>query len=252
MTSCCTRQLRTDAGMYLHAGPEIGVASTKAFTCQAIQILARGQPVVLLGSQQSCQVVALLLMALRLGKQRGVLSETMWWPRALDPATVFFTLPVSDREFATTNPLSMFHARLNSYCAALNSVPDSIERWPVAECGTCWDTLASRVKCLERLSALTDQTRVVSKPGSKKGSATSIQQQYGAILTTLTRAEVFSSSHKCDLQWNGHPLSSRSGRCLETEGPAWIVCITSLRSNLLHFPGCKRFERGSRGSQFWV
>ena len=25
--------------MYLHAGPEIGVASTKAFTCQAIQIL---------------------------------------------------------------------------------------------------------------------------------------------------------------------------------------------------------------------
>lgn len=77
----------TDAGMYLHAGPEIGVASTKAFTCQ---------------------VVALLLMALRLGKQRGVLSETM----------------------------------LNSYCAALNSVPDSIERW---------------------LSALTDQTRVVSK-----------------------------------------------------------------------------------------
>ena len=164
----------------------------------------------------------------------------------------FFTLPVSDREFATTNPLSMFHARLNSYCAALNSVPDSIERWPVAECGTCWDTLASRVKCLERLSALTDQTRVVSKPGSKKGSATSIQQQYGAILTTLTRAEVFSSSHKCDLQWNGHPLSSRSGRCLETEGPAWIVCITSLPSNLLHFPGCKRFERGSRGSQFWV
>lgn len=29
--------LRTDAGMYLHAGPEIGVASTKAFTCQAAQ-----------------------------------------------------------------------------------------------------------------------------------------------------------------------------------------------------------------------
>lgn len=28
-------ELRTDAGMYLHAGPEIGVASTKAFTCQA-------------------------------------------------------------------------------------------------------------------------------------------------------------------------------------------------------------------------
>eukprot|EP00434_Breviolum_minutum_P008929 symbB.v1.2.007867.t1/scaffold448.1/size203282/19 len=38
----------TDAGMYLHAGPEIGVASTKAFTCQ---------------------VIAILLMALRLGKR---------------------------------------------------------------------------------------------------------------------------------------------------------------------------------------
>src|SRR3989440_12915450 len=26
----------TDAGVYLHAGPEIGVASTKAFTCQIV------------------------------------------------------------------------------------------------------------------------------------------------------------------------------------------------------------------------
>ena len=26
----------TDAGVYLHAGPEIGVASTKAFTCQCV------------------------------------------------------------------------------------------------------------------------------------------------------------------------------------------------------------------------
>src|SRR5207237_9928308 len=26
----------TDAGIYLHAGPEIGVASTKAFTCQIV------------------------------------------------------------------------------------------------------------------------------------------------------------------------------------------------------------------------
>jgi len=77
----------TDAGMYLHAGPEIGVASTKAFTCQ---------------------VIAILLMALRLGKQRGVLSEEM----------------------------------LNMYCAALNNVPDSIEKW---------------------ISSLTEQTRVISK-----------------------------------------------------------------------------------------
>jgi glucosamine--fructose-6-phosphate aminotransferase (isomerizing) len=41
----------TDAGVYLHAGPEIGVASTKAFTSQ---------------------VVALALLALYLGRQRGM------------------------------------------------------------------------------------------------------------------------------------------------------------------------------------
>lgn len=41
----------TDAGLYLHAGPEIGVASTKAFTSQ---------------------VVALALFALYLGRQRGM------------------------------------------------------------------------------------------------------------------------------------------------------------------------------------
>ena len=45
----------THAGIYTHAGPEIGVASTKAFTTQ---------------------VVVLALMALRLGKQKGTLSNT--------------------------------------------------------------------------------------------------------------------------------------------------------------------------------
>ncbi|MAW31643.1 MAG: glutamine--fructose-6-phosphate transaminase (isomerizing) [Flavobacteriales bacterium] len=45
----------THAGIYTHAGPEIGVASTKAFTTQ---------------------VVVLILMALRLGKQKGTLSTT--------------------------------------------------------------------------------------------------------------------------------------------------------------------------------
>src|SRR2546421_906899 len=42
-----------EGGMYLHAGPEIGVASTKAFTSQ---------------------IVALALLALYLGRQRGALS----------------------------------------------------------------------------------------------------------------------------------------------------------------------------------
>ncbi len=44
----------TDGGIYLHAGPEIGVASTKAFTSQ---------------------VVALLLLALYIGRQRGLSLE---------------------------------------------------------------------------------------------------------------------------------------------------------------------------------
>jgi glucosamine--fructose-6-phosphate aminotransferase (isomerizing) len=44
----------TDGGVYLHAGPEIGVASTKAFTSQ---------------------VVAFLLLALYLGRQRGLSLE---------------------------------------------------------------------------------------------------------------------------------------------------------------------------------
>lgn len=44
----------TDAGSYIHAGPEIGVASTKAFTSQ---------------------VTALTLMALQIGKARGTISD---------------------------------------------------------------------------------------------------------------------------------------------------------------------------------
>ncbi|MBK6610637.1 MAG: glutamine--fructose-6-phosphate transaminase (isomerizing) [Sphingobacteriales bacterium] len=47
----------TDAGAYTHAGPEIGVASTKAFTAQ---------------------LTILTLMALRLAHQRGTLTETRY------------------------------------------------------------------------------------------------------------------------------------------------------------------------------
>jgi glutamine---fructose-6-phosphate transaminase (isomerizing) len=45
----------TDAGAYTHAGPEIGVASTKAFTTQ---------------------ITVLSLMALKLAKEKGVMSTT--------------------------------------------------------------------------------------------------------------------------------------------------------------------------------
>ncbi len=47
----------TDAGSYTHAGPEIGVASTKAFTTQ---------------------ITVLTLMALKLAKEKGVFSESKY------------------------------------------------------------------------------------------------------------------------------------------------------------------------------
>ncbi len=47
----------TDAGVYTHAGPEIGVASTKAFTCQ---------------------VTVLTMMAILLGHERGYLSKSQY------------------------------------------------------------------------------------------------------------------------------------------------------------------------------
>jgi glucosamine--fructose-6-phosphate aminotransferase (isomerizing) len=47
----------TDAGSYTHAGPEIGVASTKAFTTQ---------------------VVVLSLMARRIAKEKGAVTSTKY------------------------------------------------------------------------------------------------------------------------------------------------------------------------------
>ena len=44
----------TEAGVYLHAGPEIGVASTKAF---------------------SAQIVCLSMIALKLAKERGQIGD---------------------------------------------------------------------------------------------------------------------------------------------------------------------------------
>ena len=48
----------TDAGIYTHAGPEIGVASTKAFTAQ---------------------VTVLILMAILIGRKRGLLTDEVYF-----------------------------------------------------------------------------------------------------------------------------------------------------------------------------
>ncbi len=66
----------TDAGVYTHAGPEIGVASTKAFTAQ---------------------VVALALVALALAEKRGTLSPA----RAARVAEEFHRIPEKIAEILT-------------------------------------------------------------------------------------------------------------------------------------------------------
>ncbi|HDY66002.1 MAG TPA: glutamine--fructose-6-phosphate transaminase (isomerizing), partial [Phycisphaerae bacterium] len=69
----------TDAGIYLHAGPEIGVASTKAFTCQ---------------------IIVEILTALMLGRGRFMSQSTMeQYIRELDaiPEKITKILEQSDR-----------------------------------------------------------------------------------------------------------------------------------------------------------
>jgi len=68
----------TDGGMYLHAGPEIGVASTKAFTAQ---------------------LTALLLMGLHLGRHRG-----LWLEEGRDLACRLSALPSLVEEALAVEP----------------------------------------------------------------------------------------------------------------------------------------------------
>ncbi|MFT6795928.1 MAG: glucosamine--fructose-6-phosphate aminotransferase (isomerizing) [Maribacter sp.] len=70
----------TDAGAYTHAGPEIGVASTKAFTTQ---------------------ITVLTLIALKLAKAKGVFSET----RYHEYLTELETIPAKVEKTLESNPL---------------------------------------------------------------------------------------------------------------------------------------------------
>jgi len=70
----------TDAGAYTHAGPEIGVASTKAFTTQ---------------------ITVLTLIALKLAKAKGVFSET----RYHEYLTELETIPAKVERALESNPL---------------------------------------------------------------------------------------------------------------------------------------------------
>jgi glucosamine--fructose-6-phosphate aminotransferase (isomerizing) len=69
----------TDAGVYTHAGPEIGVASTKAF---------------------AAQVTVLILMAILIGRKRGLLSDEVYFGliREMDqiPSKLEYLLTLND------------------------------------------------------------------------------------------------------------------------------------------------------------
>ena len=72
----------TDAGVYTHAGPEIGVASTKAFTTQ---------------------VLVLAMMAFEIGHQKGILSDSAYkeliTELAAIPVKIEKALKVNDQAF---------------------------------------------------------------------------------------------------------------------------------------------------------
>ncbi len=70
----------TDAGAYTHAGPEIGVASTKAFTTQ---------------------ITVLTLIALKLAKAKGVFSESKYH----EYLTELETIPTKVEKALESNPL---------------------------------------------------------------------------------------------------------------------------------------------------
>jgi glucosamine--fructose-6-phosphate aminotransferase (isomerizing) len=70
----------TDAGAYTHAGPEIGVASTKAFTTQ---------------------ITVLTLIALKLAKAKGIFSESKYH----EYLTELETIPAKVEKALESNPL---------------------------------------------------------------------------------------------------------------------------------------------------
>lgn len=70
----------TDAGAYTHAGPEIGVASTKAFTTQ---------------------ITVLTLLALKLAKEKGIFNNT----RFHEHLTELENIPAKVEKALLTNPL---------------------------------------------------------------------------------------------------------------------------------------------------
>lgn len=99
----------TDAGSYTHAGPEIGVASTKAFTAQ---------------------VTVLTLLALRLAYKKGTISETYYRTLLAEmesiPAKVQKVLDTSDKLIQEI--AAIYHTATNAlYLGRGNCFPVALE-----------------------------------------------------------------------------------------------------------------------------
>jgi len=77
----------TDAGVYTHAGPEIGVASTKAFTTQ---------------------VTVLAMMAFEIGHQKGIISESVY----KELITELVSIPGKIERALAVNPQALELARV--------------------------------------------------------------------------------------------------------------------------------------------
>ena len=77
----------TDSGAYTHAGPEIGVASTKAFTTQ---------------------ITTLVLIALRLAKQKGTISNSLFKQYLVELETI----PGKIKKVLDNNDLSLEIAKI--------------------------------------------------------------------------------------------------------------------------------------------
>ena len=85
----------TDAGVYTHAGPEIGVASTKAFTTQ---------------------VTVLAMMAFEIGHKKGILSDSFYKELIIEltsiPAKIERALKVNDQAYELAKVFQNTHNAL--------------------------------------------------------------------------------------------------------------------------------------------
>ena len=81
----------TDAGVYTHAGPEIGVASTKAFTTQ---------------------VLVLAMMAFEIGHKKGIISDSAYKELITElasiPAKIENALKVNDQALELAKDISEY------------------------------------------------------------------------------------------------------------------------------------------------